>query len=187
MNKSIFIFLANGFEESEAICAFDIFKRAKYDVSLVSMEKTLSLTSSHSLIVEGDKYLKEVLSLSPDCVYLPGGMKGAKSLSESEELKRMLLRLDKEGKIISSICASPAIVLGSFGLLLGHKATCYPGCEEYYRSFPFSKEGVVVSGNIITGKSAGWTYDLALEVVKTLSGKEKSEEIKNQICYIHNI
>lgn len=183
MSDKVLIVLANGAEECEAVCVYDILKRGGVDVLLKGLgERKIKL--SHSLVVETDDTLshKDEEESYP-IVYLPGGMKGARNLSESTLLSTILKRTVERGDIVAAICASPSVVLGPLGLLEGHKATCYPSCESFYPSFSFSQEGVVKSGNIITAKSAGWAYDMAFVLLEILKGKEVAEEVRKEIYY----
>ena len=54
---------------------------------------------------------------------------------------------------------------------------------SYDESIVYSTRDVITDGNIITSKAAGTSIDFALELVNNLCGKEKSEQIRKQICY----
>lgn len=183
--KKVLVFLADGFEMCEALCVVDVLRRAKVDVTTVGI-KNKSVVSSHSVAIEADKTLSEVKDTKWDSVFCPGGMPGAINLRDSEEVNRIIMDTYHQGGIVSAICASPSVVLGPLGLLEGKKATCFPGCEEYSPNISFSKDGVVTDGNIVTGKSAGWAFDLGLELISLLLGKDKKEEIRNSIYYKEN-
>ena len=179
----ILIVLANGAEECEALCVYDILKRGGLNPVLKGLGSN-RIVSSHSVSFLLDDTLSEKdLEKNYRVVFLPGGMPGATNLRESEVLSRILKRTSERGDIVAAICASPAVVLGPLGLLEGHKATCYPGCEEYYKGFTFRSEGVVTSGNIITAKSAGWAFDLGLEILRVLKGEDEKERVRKQIYY----
>lgn len=178
----IAVFLADGFEIAEAMCPVDVFRRAKIETVLVSITDSLDVRSSCSVAVAADKTIKEIEDEEFDAVFCPGGMPGSVNLSQSWEVGKMLVRTAQSG-IVAAICAAPAAVLYPLGLLDGRNATCYPGCESFAPDFSFSGEGVVRDGNIITAKSAGWAFDLGLEVVSALLGREKSEEVRAAIYY----
>ena len=182
MTKKVLVFLAEGFEEAETLCPADVLKRAGADVTLAGVG-SLDVCSSHGITVHCPVLVEDIAKDEMwDAVFCPGGMPGAVNLAQCWDVNEILIRTAQTG-IVAAICASPAVVLAPLGLLTGRAATCFPGCESYAPDIPFSKEGVVRDGNIVTGKSAGWAFDLGLEVIAALVGKEKSEEVRAAIYY----
>ena len=178
----VLIFLAEGFEEAEALCPADVLKRAGIDVVLAGVQGK-DVTSSHGITVHADTTVSELDSNERwDAVFCPGGMPGAVNLAQSWEVNEILVRAAQDS-IVAAICASPAAVLAPLGLLTGRTATCFPGCESYAPDIPFSSEGVVQDGNILTGKSAGWAFDLGLKLVEMLKGPECAEKVRAAIYY----
>ena len=182
MTKAI-ILLAEGFEECEALCPGDVLNRGGVSVTYASVgDRTVA--SSHGVKMTADTVLSsKTLEEDWDIVFLPGGMPGAKNLAASPTVRKLLLTQNEKAKTVAAICASPAVVLGPLGLLDGRKATVFPGCESYYPGFDFSSDGVVVSGNVVTAKSAGWAFDLGLKLLEITEGRETAEKVKNQIYY----
>ncbi len=178
----IAVLLAEGFEIAEAMCPADVFRRAGLDTVLISVSDSKDVRSSCGIIVTADKTINEAEDEDFNAVFCPGGMPGSVNLSQSWEAGRMIVKTAQSG-IVAAICAAPAAVLYPLGILDGRNATCYPGCESFAPDFRFSSEGVIRDGNIITGKSAGWAFDLGLEVIAALVGKEKSEEVRAAIYY----
>ncbi len=177
------IILAQGFEECEALCVYDVLKRGGIEPVLVGMDGS-EIRSSHSVKIRVDEVLSEkTLDKDYSVVFLPGGMPGAKNLFSSALVTSLVKDANERGRIVGAICASPAVVLGPLGILSGHKATCFPGCESFYPSFDFSSDGVVVSGNVITGKSAGYAFDTALKILEVLCGSDVKEKVQNEIYY----
>ena len=175
------VFLANGFEDVEAIAPIDVMRRAGFEVTTVSVEDEM-VKSSHGVFIKAD-ITTDKMTDEYDIYFCPGGMPGALNLSQSWPVNEAIVNAYNRGAIISAICASPAVVLSPLGILKGHEATCYPGCESYAPDFEFSLEkGVVVSGNVYTAKSAGYAIDLGLELIKAFS-EEKSTKIKKEIYY----
>lgn len=175
------IFLAEGFEEAEAFCPYDCLKRADIEVDLAGIGGK-EITSSHGLTVNCDLSVEEVKAEEYVLAFCPGGMPGAVNLAGSWQVNRILAKLAQTG-YVAAICASPAVVLAPLGLLDGRIATCYPSCSVYAPSHHFTQEGVCVDGNIITGKSAGWAFDLGLKCVELLKGKEEAEKVRASIYY----
>ena len=141
----VYIFLADGFEEIEALAPVDILRRAEVDVKMVSINDKLEVTGSHGIAVHADVLLKEV-SEKADMLILPGGMPGTLNLQKCQPLCDMLKKADG---YVAAICAAPS-VLGGLGLLKGKKATCYPGFEDKLEGAECVCDPVVVSGKTIT-------------------------------------
>lgn len=179
---SVAVFLAEGFEEAEALCPVDVMRRAGIDAVLVGVGGKI-IRSSHGIAITADI---EIDALSPDAsfeaVFCPGGMPGSVNLSQSWRVNELIVKTAQTG-IVAAICAAPAVVLAPLGLLKGHDATCYPGCENYAPDTHFSDSGVVVDGNIITAKSAGWAFDLGLEIIRKLKGDDAAEKARASIYY----
>ena len=172
----IYVFLANGFEEIEALATVDILRRAELNVKTVGVGGK-TVTGSHGIPVTADIEEKEVTTDDMELVVLPGGMPGAATLEKCDDLRRLILRFAKENKPIAAICAAP-MVLGKLGLLKGKKATCYPGFEQYLEGADCTGAMVEKDGNIITGKGPGAAMEFALAVVELLQGKDKVAELK---------
>ncbi len=178
----IIVFLADGFEEAEALVPVDMLKRCGLEVKTVSIMETKLVTGTHGIQVFADEHYKDFKLQSPDAVILPGGLPGADHLENSACVKEAVLSANEEGKLICAICAAPK-VLGSYGLLEGKKAVCYPGFEEKLKGAVTSNDGVMVSGNIITSRAAGKCFDFAFEIAKALGKEKEAEKVKNSILY----
>lgn len=172
----IYVFLANGFEEIEALAPVDFLKRAGVEVKTVGVSGKIC-KGAHGINVEAD-ILMEDISLDENLqgVILPGGMPGADNLDKCEKVHKAVDYCVEKGKIVSAICAAP-FILGKKGILKGKKATCFPGFEEYLDGAEILEDGVVTDGNIITAKGAGVAWEFGAEIAQKLTGKEKSDEI----------
>jgi 4-methyl-5(b-hydroxyethyl)-thiazole monophosphate biosynthesis len=145
------------------------------------------MTGSRGVRIEVDILLKDYKEI-PDALFLPGGMPGAKNLSESREVSELVKKMNSAQKIVSAICASPALVLAQAGILEKKRATCYPGFEKNFtKSIVFSEERVVVDGNVITSRGPGSAMELALELVGRLVSKEKAESLKQALLVVYII
>ena len=180
--KRIWAFLAEGFEEVEALTVVDILRRAKYEVTTVSITEDLFVTSSHNVVIKADKKMTELESELPDVVFLPGGMPGTLYLGAHEGLKNIILNATEAGKIMAAVCAAPS-VYGEMGLLKGRKATCYPGFEDKLLGAEYQDEQVVVDGTFVTSQGMGTCIPLGLKLVELLSSEEMAAQIKNSIRY----
>jgi 4-methyl-5(b-hydroxyethyl)-thiazole monophosphate biosynthesis len=176
----IYVFLADGFEEIEAIAAIDIFRRAEIKVTTVSVSTNLIVVGAHKVKVFADALFSDVQFNSDSVLYLPGGMPGTTNLDKHEGLKNLIASHAKAGGIIAAICAAPSI-LGKMDLLKGKEAICYPGFESTLKNAVISKTKISKSGSIFTAKAAGVAVQFALEIVEELKGKELAFEIKESI------
>jgi len=168
-----YLFLTNGFEEIEAVETIDILRRADLPLLCVSVEDTLKVRGAHNIRVEADMLLNGVEINDAEMLILPGG---TLRLGEFQKLTNLLVEHNENGGLIAAICAAPSI-LGKLGILEGKTATCYPGFEKYLKGANVVDKRVVKSENIITGKGPGCTKQFALEIVLTLCGQEKTNEV----------
>ena len=175
----IFVFLAPGFEESEAICPIDVLKRAEFDVVTVSITDDREVMGAHGITFKTDIILSQLPSCHPEAVVLPGGMPGTKNLDACDELKKMIMKAHDDGALLCAICAAP-MILGKLGLLEGKKATCYPGFEQYLAGATVGGR-VRTDGNIITACGMGAAIEFGLAIVEELKGKNESQKIKDAI------
>ena len=178
-------FLADGFEEIEALTPTDILRRAGVEILTVAVTKDTDkvVTGAHGISVIADISEKEAAELqkeSIDMIILPGGMPGSKNLDESEFVDGFVKWAAESGKYIAAICAAP-MILGRRGLLFGRAATCYPGFEDYLAGATLSDARVVVSDNYITSPGMGAALDFALELTKLLKGDAVSENIRTSV------
>jgi protein deglycase len=180
VTKKVLIILADGFEEIEAVVPIDVLKRAELDVTIAGLGQKL-VTGAHGLKVETDVVLHNYDDL-PDCIVLPGGMPGSKHLQASKEVKEIVQKMDEQKKLVTAICASPALTLASAGVLAGRKATCYPGFENNFtKETTFLEDRVVVDQHIITSRGPGSAMEYALKLVEQLAGGEKAAVLKKAL------
>ena len=176
----VYVFLADGFEELEAIAPIDVMRRAGLEVVTVGVGKE-SVHSSHGVVIKADITDSQVkLDGSVQAVMLPGGMPGTRNLDASPAVHSALDFCAGNGLLITAICAAPS-VLGKKGLLSGREAICFPGFEQLLTGARISEKYVVADGNFITARGAGVAVDFGLKIVEKLCGSEKSAEIRAAI------
>lgn len=175
--KTSFLFLADGFEEVEALTPVDILRRGGIKLETVSVMENREVTGAHGVTVVADHLLKQVADREVDFLIFPGGMPGALNLSESKPLMDWLLAHFKRGGNIAAICAAPALVLGKLPLAPGVKLTCYPGFEEYLKGVQVVTDGVVKDGQFITGKGPAWAASFGLAVLEKMTDARKAKEV----------
>ena len=182
MPKNIYVFLAEGFEETEAIATIDLLRRAGLPTHIVTIEDEPHVTGAHGIAVQADLSIREVYSADVRALVLPGGLPGVSNLDASPRLHELIQDAVAEGKILAAICAAPSIY-GRLGLLEGKEAIAYPGFEGQLHGAKVSASPVVRSGNFITAKSAAYTFDFALALIEALESKEKADEVASAIVY----
>lgn len=176
----VYCFLADGFEELEAIAPIDLLRRAKVEVITVGVTGE-TITGSHGIKFVSDCVLSDIkLTDALEAVILPGGLPGATNLEESEAVQQAIDFAAQNGKLLCAICAAPQI-LGHKGLLSGKEAIAYPGFEKELHGAKISSSHVVTDGNIITAKGAGVAADFGLEIVAALKGRTLADEIRAAI------
>ena len=176
----IYMLLANGFQEIEALEPLDILRRADIDVKTCALlDKTVE--GAHGIKVIADIGIDEVDTSDMELLFLPGGM-GYKNLDASEKVHALIDYAAKNNIYIASICAAPSIV-GKKNLLNGKKATCFPGFEEFLYGAEVLADKVVTDGKFITGKGAGAASDLGFKIVEILKGEEIAKTLRGAMQY----
>ncbi|MFV0343078.1 MAG: DJ-1 family glyoxalase III [Anaerocolumna sp.] len=179
----VYLFLAEGFEEIEALTVVDLLRRAEIDITTVSITGHKKVTGSHQIIVEADDLYENANYKEAGMLVLPGGMPGTKHLGEHEALVQLLKEFHSQDKNIAAICAAPS-VLGANGILKGKKATCYPGFEDKLIDAIYTGSKAEEDGNIITGKGMGTAIDFSLKIIEKLRDKSTAEKIAASIQYV---
>lgn len=185
--KGINIFLADGFEDMEALATCDVLRRAGLPVELVSIKKDLTVTSSHGVDVEAEWVLEDMDPMGAgtseyDVMIFPGGMPGSKSLASCKPLIKAMKAHYKEGGMLAAICAAPGLVLNELDDVSGLEFTCFDGFQDALvaRGAIFTPKPAVRSGRIITGRSAGHAVAFALKIIETLV-PDRLEQVRHAL------
>ena len=176
------IFLAEGFEECEALITNDILRRAKAETDLISISDNLEVCSSHSVTVKADRLLSDTDLSAYDVLILPGGKVGTENLGKSEELKAAVQLHSDRNRLLCAICAAPSI-LGHMGILSGKHYTCFPGFESTSYNGIYENELTVSDGNLITGRGIGATVDFAREILRHSALEQMIDKVDYGIRY----
>ena len=180
----VYEFLANGFEEVEALAPVDILRRGGVEVKMVSITGSNLVESSHGVVVKADLLFENITDFSDaDLLMLPGGMPGSKNLNEHEGVRNALKEQFEKGKHVAAICAAP-LVLASVGLLKGKKATIYPGMESYLgEDAEYTGALVQEDGNVTTGAGPAASFPYGYKLLSYFLPAEKVEEIQKGMIY----
>ena len=185
--KGTYIFLADGFEISEALTTVNMLRRGGVNVKTVSIYDDRIVTSSNRIPIIADMAFGEFKAsttfgpcLKTDVMIFPGGMPGSSNLAAFGKLMDIMQQHYTEGGTLAAICAAPSVVLGLLPNLEGKKMTCYDGFEDALieKGVEYVKSGVVVDGNMITGRGPGWAVDFGLAILEHVKGKEIAEKVK---------
>lgn len=175
--EKVFVFLADGFEEIEALTVVDVLRRAGLEVEMVSVKPERRVTGAHGICVRCDTVFGECLFGQAAALVLPGGMPGAANLDAHKGLRKLLAESVAAGKTVAAICAAP-LVLGHLGVLSGRRATCYPGFESELEGAAVTGALVERDGNIVTGRGPGVAMEFAMTLAGMLCGPGKVAELK---------
>lgn len=172
----VYVFLADGFEEIEALAPVDFLRRAGVDVKTVALKENKAI-GAHNIIVNADINISDILlDKNVDAVILPGGMPGAQNLYDNNKVHEAIDFANKSKKLVCAICAAP-FILGRKGLLNGKSATCFPGFEDELTGATYLNQGVVKDENIITAQGAGVAWEFGERIARELVGSELSQKI----------
>lgn len=176
----IYMFLANGFEEVEALCPLDLLRRAGLEVTTVAVGGGESVVGAHGIAVQADIPDTLYRDTTPDMIILPGGMPGTRHLDESRVVESALRAAKSHDAYIAAICAAP-MVLGKRGYLQGKRAICFPGFEEHLIGATLASERVVRDGKIVTAAGMGVALEFGLALVAALKGQETADGLRRAV------
>jgi len=202
MSKHVVVFLADGFEEIEAVTPVDLLRRAGFTVKMISISNSLFVTGSRGIIIQADKLISEVnlpmavsSSMLPSAIILPGGLQGAKNLASASIIGSFVEEMLKAGKLVCAICASPVVVLSPLGVLKNRKYTCYPGMEKEIEAYAgrdwkektagseYSSKPAVFDDGVLTSSAAGTAAEFSLEIIRLLEGDAAADETAEKTLF----
>lgn len=178
----VYILLAEGFEEVEALTPVDLLRRADIETKLVGVTGE-TVCGARGISVVTDLGMDEIDLSSADMLVLPGGMPGTTNLYADNRVTDAVRTMADADKYVAAICAAPSIILGGMGLLEGRKATCYPGMEDGMKGAEEVKTTCVTDGKFITSCGVGGALDFACALITALAGREKADEIASSVVY----
>jgi len=181
MAKKVIVFLADGFEEIEALTTVDLLRRAGMEVTTASVMENRGVMGSHKVFVRADIMAADADSASAALAVLPGGTVGTENLGKCDVVKEQAKAFAAE-KHVAAICAAPTVLAG-LGLLEGKKAVCYPGLDSQMGGALMQDAPAVADGRVITGRSAGAATLFALEIIRQMEGEDAMKRIKDEIVY----
>ncbi|XP_074311146.1 protein DJ-1 homolog B [Silene latifolia] len=177
--KKVLVPAANGTEPLEAVITIDVLRRAGAEVTVASVEKERCVDACHGVKIVADSLIDDCTKTKYDLISLTGGMPGAVALKDCHTLKNIVEEQAADGRLHAAICASPAVVLGSWGLLKGLKATCYPSFMDQLSTSATAVESrVQQDGNVVTSRGPGTSMEYAVALVEQLYGKKKADEVE---------
>ncbi len=185
--KGVFLFLANGFEETEALATADVLKRGGVDVKTVSIYDDKYVTSAHKVTVIADMTYGEFRSTTDfedagkdDVMIFPGGMPGSSNLAGKADLMDIMKHHYEHGGTVAAICAAPSVVLSLLPDIAGKTMTCYDGFEDALvaKGAVCTKNGTETDGRIITGRGPGFAFDFGFAILTYLKGESAAAEVR---------
>ena len=184
--KKVYVFLANGFEDIEALIPVDVLRRGGVDVTTVStVDDSQIVESAHGVQIVADEMFDDCNFSDADLLLLPGGMPGASNLYEHPGVCDAVKAQADQGKRIAAICAAPAVVLGQLGLLEGRQATCYPGFEQLLKGAHYTAALCTTDGNITTGEGPAAALPFAYELLAQLTDAQTSRQVAVGMRFAH--
>ena len=188
--KGVYIFLADGFEDVEALATNDVLRRGGVATTLVALTDDPQIESSHGVIVTAEAFLPELNTdhagtTDEDVMIFPGGMPGSKNLAGCAPLIRLMREHYAAGGTVAAICAAPGLVLSQLGAddLQGAKFTCFEGFQDALlaKGALYTPAPAVRAGRIVSGRSAGHAVAFALEILRGLKGDEVAGQVRHAL------
>jgi 4-methyl-5(b-hydroxyethyl)-thiazole monophosphate biosynthesis len=181
----VYVFLANGFEDVEALIPVDVLRRGGVEVVTVSVvDDSQVVETAHRVRIEADAMFADCDFSDADLLMLPGGMPGATNLNAHEGVRQALLKQFAAGKKVAAICAAP-LVLGGLGILRGKRATCYPGFEQTLEGATYTADLCTVDGNVTTGEGPAAAFPFAYALLAQLVNEATAHQIAVGMRYAH--
>lgn len=177
----LYLFLADGFEETEALVPLDLIRRAKISILTVGVGNEC-VTGSHGITVKTDITAQEVDFTRCDGVILPGGMPGTENLYQCDAVKNAVGFVMQNEKLLAAICAAP-IIPGRLGFLQGRKAVCFPGFENELTGCVPTSDSVVRDKNVITARGAGCVFPFAHSIISAILSPDAADKVMKEIQY----
>lgn len=179
---AVYVHLATGFEEVEALSCVDILRRADVDARLVSVTGNKTVCGAHNIEIVSDMLFEEADYSLCDMIVLPGGLPGATNLRDHEGLTEKIKEFVTAGKKLAAICAAP-LALAAHGALEGKSATIYPGMEDHLKGAKATDANVTKDGNVITGMGPAIAMEFALALVEELKGEEVRRQVAEGLLF----
>ena len=181
----VYLFLAEGFEDLEALAPVDILRRSGTEVLTVAVGGN-PVRSKSGVLVTADKTIQEIDLKEASGIILPGGLQGVNNLENEPLVCEMIRQTVHSGRLVAAICAAPAL-LGRMGLLDGKHAVCFPGFEKDMKGAKLCPdEWVVQDGNIITARGAGVSLEFGFKLAEVLCSAETAEKIASEMQFINH-
>lgn len=178
----VYVMLADGFEEIEALTVIDVLRRGGVETEMVAVKNDKIVVSARNIPVIADVTLDQIQLDRKDIILLPGGSKGVDGLGASESLINLLKEHQVQKGLLAAICAGPTLP-GKLGFYEGIKATCYPGHEEDLHGAIISDQDVVVDKNFVTSRGPGTSLSFAYTLLEIIKGPEVSKKIRAAMLY----
>ena len=188
--KGVYIFLADGFEDVEALATCDVLRRGGVDVTLVALTDDPQVESSHGILVTAEAFLPELDAdhtgtSAQDVMIFPGGMPGSRSLASCTPLIKLMREHYAAGGTVAAICAAPGLVLSQLRPedLQGVHFTCFEGFQEALQAAgaTYTPAPAVRAGRIVTGRSAGHAVAFALEILRGIKGQAVADQVRHAL------
>lgn len=178
----VYVMIAQGCEEVEALAVVDILRRGGVPLSMVSINSQRVVEGAHRIKIEVDELIENLDFEDADMIVLPGGLPGSYNLADSEMLAQAIDKQYKKGGMLAAICAAP-LVYGRMGLLHGVKATCYPGMENELVGAIYTGALTETDGQFITGKGPAAVFQFAYTLLAALKGEDVAEQVRQGMLY----
>ncbi|KAJ0249285.1 Protein DJ-1 A [Hirschfeldia incana] len=179
--KKVLIPIAHGTEPLEALAMITVLRRSGAYVTVASVENQTGVDACHGIKMVADTLLSDITDSIFDLIMLPGGLPGGETLKNCKPLEKMVKKQDTDGRLNAAICCAPALALGTWGLLEGKKATCYPVFMEKLAATcaTASESRVEIDGRIVTSRGPGTTIEFSLTLIEKLCGKQTAVNVSS--------
>jgi len=179
----VYILLAEGFEEMEALAPIDLLRRVDVDVATVSLTDDFIVQGGHNIRVKADITFEQVEFEALEMLVIPGGLGGVNTIAETPAAMELIQKVWTAEKTLAAICAAPKL-LAELGFINGMSVVCHPSVNNEIMNAGgrvlFNKQATR-DRNLITGKAAGSSIEFALELVAAMRDRETSDKLRHAL------
>jgi len=190
----VLLFLAEGFEDLEAVSMLDVMGWTEYREWVPTIEVSTtgfrpSVQGRFGLRIEPDVPFDRIEPADYAALAIPGGFHSHGFDEAYDERLRQLARdIHAQGGWIATFCVG-VLPVAEAGLLKGKRAATYPYSRHHDNFNRLGELGAVVmdtpmavDNRIISSKGPGTSLQVAFRLLEGLLGREHSEEVQRLMC-----
>ena len=194
----VLLFLAEGFEDLEAVSILDVMGWTEYRewvpmVEVVTTGLHPEIKSRFGLKVKPDIYLENIEPTDYDALAIPGGFHSHGFDEAYDDRLRNLARdIHQQGGWLATFCVG-VLPVAEAGLLKGKQAVTYPYSRNHDNLARLQELGAIVKdastavdNRIISSQGPGTSMQVSFLLLEALIGSKQCKEVQRLMCVENN-